>query len=46
MVTIVVPPALPLALTVGVIYAVGALRKQKLFCISPPKVNVAGKVRR
>jgi len=44
MVTIVVPPALPLALTVGVIYATQALRKQKLFCISPPKINLAGKV--
>lgn len=44
MVTIVVPPALPLALTVGVIYAVVALRKQKVFCISPGRVNLAGKV--
>jgi cation-transporting P-type ATPase 13A2 len=44
MVTIVVPPALPLALTVGVIYAVSALRKDNLFCISPPKINLAGKI--
>jgi cation-transporting ATPase 13A2 len=44
MVTIVVPPALPLALTVGVIYAVSALRQEKLYCISPTKINLAGKV--
>jgi cation-transporting P-type ATPase 13A2 len=45
MVTIVVPPALPLALSVGVIYAMAALRSKKLYCISPSKVNVSGKVR-
>lgn len=44
MVTIVVPPALPLALTVGVAYALVALRKRRIFCISPPRVNLAGKV--
>lgn len=44
MVTIVVPPALPLALTVGVIYATSALRKRSLYCISPQKINVAGKI--
>jgi len=44
MVTIVVPPALPLAVTVGVIYALMALRKKSISCISPTKVNVAGKV--
>jgi cation-transporting ATPase 13A2 len=44
MVTIVVPPALPLALTVGIAYALIALRRDKIFCISPPRVNLAGKI--
>lgn len=44
MITIVVPPALPLAVTVGTIYALVALRKQSIFCISPPRVNLAGKI--
>ena len=44
LITIVVPPALPLALTVGVAYALVALRKRQIFCISPPRVNLAGKV--
>jgi cation-transporting ATPase 13A3/4/5 len=44
MVTIVVPPALPLALTVGIAYALIALRRDRIVCISPPRVNLAGKV--
>ncbi|RYG52123.1 hypothetical protein EON67_01920, partial [archaeon] len=44
MVTIVVPPALPLALTVGIAYALLALRKRRIYCISPPRVNLAGKI--
>lgn len=44
MVTIVVPPALPLALSVGVMYAVITLRKERVVCIAPSKVNLAGKV--
>jgi cation-transporting ATPase 13A2 len=44
MVTIVVPPALPLAITVGTMYAIVALRRKGVGCIAPSKVNVAGKV--
>ena len=44
MITIVVPPSLPLALTVGVAYALVALRRASIFCVSPPRVNLAGKV--
>jgi cation-transporting ATPase 13A2 len=44
MVTIVVPPALPLAITVGTMYAIVALRRRGVGCIAPSKVNVAGKV--
>ncbi len=44
MITIVVPPALPLAVTVGTMYALVALRRRGIFCISPPRVNLAGKI--
>ncbi|XP_051915684.1 cation-transporting ATPase 13A2 isoform X2 [Hippocampus zosterae] len=43
-VTIVVPPALPAAITIGTIYAQNRLKKQGIFCISPPRINVCGKV--
>lgn len=36
-ITTVVPPALPAALTVGMVYAVKRLRKQSIFCISPQR---------
>uniref|UniRef100_A0A8C5MMX3 ATPase cation transporting 13A2 n=1 Tax=Leptobrachium leishanense TaxID=445787 RepID=A0A8C5MMX3_9ANUR len=44
-ITIVVPPALPAAMTVGTIYAQGRLKKKGIFCISPPRINVGGKVK-
>uniref|UniRef100_A0A8C9V095 ATPase cation transporting 13A2 n=1 Tax=Scleropages formosus TaxID=113540 RepID=A0A8C9V095_SCLFO len=43
-VTIVVPPALPAAMTTGTIYAQSRLKKSGVFCISPPRINVCGKV--
>ncbi|KAL4658526.1 putative cation-transporting ATPase 13A2 isoform X1 [Arapaima gigas] len=43
-VTIVVPPALPAAMTTSIIYAQGRLKKQGVFCISPTRINVCGKV--
>ncbi|XP_071772764.1 polyamine-transporting ATPase 13A2 isoform X1 [Centroberyx gerrardi] len=43
-VTIVVPPALPAAITTGTIYAQRRLKSQGVFCISPPRINVCGKV--
>ncbi|XP_034027851.1 cation-transporting ATPase 13A2 isoform X2 [Thalassophryne amazonica] len=43
-VTIVVPPALPAAITAGTIYAQRRLKIQDIFCISPPRINVCGKV--
>ncbi|XP_029994499.1 cation-transporting ATPase 13A2-like isoform X2 [Sphaeramia orbicularis] len=43
-VTIVVPPALPAALTTGTIYAQRRLKKLGVFCISPPRINISGKV--
>lgn len=44
-VTIVVPPALPAAMTVGTIYAQNRLKKAGIFCISPPRINVCGKLK-
>ncbi|RZC41797.1 cation-transporting ATPase 13A3, partial [Asbolus verrucosus] len=44
-VTIVVPPALPAAMTVGIVYSQNRLKKLKIFCISPPKINVCGKLK-
>ncbi|XP_068454517.1 polyamine-transporting ATPase 13A2 isoform X2 [Clinocottus analis] len=43
-VTIAVPPALPAAITTGTIYAQRRLKRQGIFCISPPRINVCGKV--
>ncbi|KAM7404348.1 hypothetical protein PAMP_011704 [Pampus punctatissimus] len=43
-VTIVVPPALPAAMTAGIIYAQGRLKKQGVFCVSPLRINISGKV--
>lgn len=44
LVTITVPPALPAAMTAGTAFAISRLRKRKIFCISPPRVNVSGRV--
>uniref|UniRef100_A0A8B9LRM9 ATPase cation transporting 13A2 n=1 Tax=Astyanax mexicanus TaxID=7994 RepID=A0A8B9LRM9_ASTMX len=43
-VTIVVPPALPAAITTGTIYAQHRLKKHGVFCISPPRINICGKI--
>ena len=44
-VTIVVPPALPAAMTVGTVYAQNRLKRQGIFCISPARINVCGKLK-
>lgn len=43
-VTIIVPPALPAAMTVGTVYAQNRLKKQRIFCISPPRINFCGRI--
>ncbi|KAK5643080.1 hypothetical protein RI129_006925 [Pyrocoelia pectoralis] len=43
--TIVVPPALPAAMTVGTIYSQTRLKKLGIFCISPQRINVCGKIK-
>ncbi|KZT54211.1 Ca-transporting ATPase [Calocera cornea HHB12733] len=44
LITIVVPPALPATLSIGTSFSIGRLRKLGIFCISPNRVNVAGKI--
>ncbi|KAJ7497400.1 hypothetical protein FB451DRAFT_1211342 [Mycena latifolia] len=44
LVTVVVPPALPATLSIGTSFAIGRLRKSGIYCISPSRVNVGGKV--
>uniref|UniRef100_A0A8D1Q9A2 Polyamine-transporting ATPase 13A2 n=1 Tax=Sus scrofa TaxID=9823 RepID=A0A8D1Q9A2_PIG len=45
LVTVVVPPALPAAMTVCTLYAQSRLRSQGIFCIHPPRINLGGKLR-
>jgi cation-transporting P-type ATPase 13A2 len=44
LITVVVPPALPATLSVGTGFAISRLRKLKIYCISPSRINVGGKV--
>lgn len=44
LITIVVPPALPATLTIGTSFALGRLKSKQIFCISPQRVNVGGKL--
>lgn len=43
-ITIAVPPALPAALTAGIIYAQKRLEKSGIFCISPQRINLCGTI--
>nr|KAF6377221.1 ATPase cation transporting 13A2 [Myotis myotis] len=45
LVTVVVPPALPAAMTVCTLYAQSRLRSQGIFCIHPLRINLGGKLR-
>lgn len=44
LITIVVPPALPATLTIGTNFALSRLKQKGIFCISPPRINIGGKV--
>ncbi|KAK6952288.1 hypothetical protein Daesc_006823 [Daldinia eschscholtzii] len=44
LITIAVPPALPATLTIGTNFALSRLKKKQIFCISPQRVNVGGKL--
>lgn len=42
LVTIIIPPALPMAMTIGVIFAQSRLKKSSIYCISPRSINISG----
>lgn len=44
LITIVVPPALPAAMTVGRLVAQRRLEKKKIYCTSPRTINVSGSI--
>ncbi|RKF63313.1 putative cation-transporting ATPase [Erysiphe neolycopersici] len=44
LITIVVPPALPATLNIGINFALSRLKGKQIFCISPQRVNVGGKL--
>jgi cation-transporting ATPase 13A2 len=45
LITVVVPPSLPCAMTVGTVYSQSRLKAKNIFCISPARINVAGKIK-
>jgi cation-transporting ATPase 13A3/4/5 len=44
LVTIAVPPALPATMAVGTTFAIKRLREAYIYCTSPPRVIIAGKI--
>jgi cation-transporting ATPase 13A2 len=44
LITIIVPPALPATLSIGTNFALSRLKQKQIFCISPQRVNVGGKL--
>ncbi|XP_030042788.1 probable cation-transporting ATPase 13A3 [Microcaecilia unicolor] len=43
-ITITVPPALPAAMTAGIVYAQHRLKKNGIFSISPQRINICGQI--
>ncbi len=43
-ITIAIPPALPAALTIGMVYAQLRLKTKSIFCISPQRINISGSI--
>uniref|UniRef100_A0A8C2ZZ94 Polyamine-transporting ATPase 13A3 n=1 Tax=Cyclopterus lumpus TaxID=8103 RepID=A0A8C2ZZ94_CYCLU len=43
-ITITVPPALPAAMTAGIVYAQRRLKRLGIFCISPQRINICGQI--
>ena len=42
--TVAIPPALPIGLTIGIVFTADRLKKKKISCIAPSRVNLAGSV--
>ncbi|XP_076600171.1 polyamine-transporting ATPase 13A3-like [Chaetodon auriga] len=43
-ITITVPPALPAAMTAGIVFAQRRLKQVGIFCISPQRINICGQL--
>ncbi|XP_036409657.1 probable cation-transporting ATPase 13A3 isoform X3 [Megalops cyprinoides] len=43
-ITITIPPALPAAMTAGIVYAQRRLKRAGIFCISPQRINICGQL--
>ena len=42
--TIVIPPALPIALSAGIAFSVTRLKKKEIICVQPSLINSAGRI--
>lgn len=42
LITVVVPPALPAAMSVGLVYSLRRLKARRVFCIAPNTINACG----
>jgi cation-transporting ATPase 13A2 len=45
LITITVPPGLPVSMTFGIIFAIEKLKDKDIFCISPNKIISGGRVK-
>jgi P-type E1-E2 ATPase len=45
LITITVPPGLPVSMTFGIIFALEKLKSKQIFCISPNKIISGGRVK-
>ncbi|XP_066458045.1 probable cation-transporting ATPase 13A4 isoform X2 [Eleutherodactylus coqui] len=43
-VTVAIPPVLPAAVATAIMYAQKRLKKKKIFCLSPERINVCGRI--
>ncbi|XP_040284283.1 probable cation-transporting ATPase 13A4 [Bufo bufo] len=43
-ITVAIPPVLPAAVATALMYAQKRLKKKKIFCISPQRINVCGRI--
>ncbi|XP_072264327.1 probable cation-transporting ATPase 13A4 [Pyxicephalus adspersus] len=43
-ITVAIPPVLPAAVATGIMYAQKRLKKKRIFCISPQRINVCGRI--
>ena len=44
LITVAVPPALPLILSAGIGFSMSRLKKSRIFCINPQRINFAGRI--